>query len=113
MGFRLSVVCKDNKDVEYYGTRLFGYVDDETKLESWKYLKNLGKLDEIGMGDEHAWWGGYVGDIELCEKAFELLIGYYINDLIDEYGDKINIGEFIIAICPVLKEPGGKIVSWF
>ena len=112
MGFRLHVRCTNNEDVEYYGTKLFGYVQDETKLKSWRYLYGLGKLKEIGMDDVYAYWDGYVGDIELSEKAFDLFIGYYIDDLIDKYGDKIDIGEFVIAICPVLKEPGGKIVSW-
>ena len=109
MGFRLSVRCKDNKDVEYYGSKLFGYVKDETKLESWKYLKNLGKLDEIGMGDECAWWDGYVGDIELSEKEFNLFIGYYVKDLTDKYGDT---GDFMKSMYPILKEPGEKIISW-
>lgn len=115
MGFRLSVRCANDKDLSFYGTKLFGYVlgyvHDETKLESWKYLKELGKLDEISMGDEYAWWDGYVGDIELSEKEFNLFIGYYTKDLIDKYSD-IYIGEFMKDIYPVLKEPGGKIVSW-
>ena len=109
MGFRLSVTCKDNEAITFYGSKLYGYVEDETKLESWKYLKELGKLDEISMGDEYAWWGGYVGDIELDEKEFNLFIGYYTKDLVDKYGDA---SDFMKGIYPILNEPGGKIVSW-
>jgi hypothetical protein len=74
MGFRLSVVCKDAKDIKFYGSKLYGYVEDETKLKSWKYLNGLGKLEEIGMDDVYAYWDGYVGDIELSEKEFNLFI---------------------------------------
>lgn len=111
MGFRLSVVCKNNKDLEFYGTKLFGYVHDETKLESWKYLKDLGKLDEIGMGDECAWWGGCTDDIELSEKEFELFIRAYAKDLLVNcyYSDT---EWFMMELDPILREPGNKIISW-
>lgn len=78
MGYRLGVKTIDEndniKDI-YYGTKLYGYVDEQDLL-SFKYLVILNKLDEdayFNYGASHR--------IFLTYDEFKLFIYLYNEDL--------------------------------
>lgn len=53
MGYRLSVEKVGDRYPCYYGTKLYGYVNDETELKSYQWLVKEGflKADEIYVWD--------------------------------------------------------------
>lgn len=77
MGYRLAV-----SEVEqvYYGTKLFGYVHEET-LKSYKYLKDI----EAIKGDEQ-WDYGFDNPIVLSIKEFKDFRKLYAEDLKENNG---------------------------
>lgn len=44
MGYRPTFRCLDSSNLEFYGTKLFGYVD-ERKCLSYQYLAEIRKID--------------------------------------------------------------------
>lgn len=73
MGYRLDIFKieeneKFDKEIKniYYGTKLFGYVEEE-ELLSYMYLKSVGKLN----GDEYF---DYSSDISIPLNQIELTI---------------------------------------
>ena len=44
MGYRLEVT-QVGGTLSYYGTKLYGYVEDETALKSYKFLRDNGYFD--------------------------------------------------------------------
>lgn len=57
--------------------KLYGYVNDETKLDSFKYLKNLGKFDDY---DYILWDYGASHDIELTKEQCKTFVELYKKD---------------------------------
>ena len=119
MGYRLSIECKNNPELRYYGTKLYGYVEDESKLLSYEYLKRIGKLDEIVNLDvnnfesvEDIKWD-YCFDCHfvLTAEQFATFIGLYAQDLCDKY-DSIFAFSFLRKIVRIIAEPGDKIIEW-
>lgn len=77
MGYRLEI-----SELKYKksGGKLYGYVEDETKLESWKWLKKHDYID----GDEY-WDYGCNPQIILRNEEFQEFIELYIHDLQNYY----------------------------
>lgn len=65
MGFRLDVYKKQNM---FYGTKLYGYVGDETKLLSYQYL-----IDEQLIEKDKYYHFDYGMELELILKKGQLL----------------------------------------
>ena len=111
MGYRLTVVCKENPTLEYYGTKLYGYLDGEEfeLLKSAKFLKRQGIMD----GDEYFGYGFYTEYTltflqfkrfaELYEYDMKYGVGYYGTNNQFEWGDDMR---------KIIDHPGDKIISW-
>lgn len=119
MGYRLSIECDGNPDLHYYGTKLYGYVNDESKLLSYEYLKRIGKLDEIAAMDinnfetvEDIKWD-YCFDCHftLTAEQFATFIGLYAQDLCDKYDSRVAF-LFLKELIPIIAEPGDKYIEW-
>lgn len=119
MGYRIDIRCKDNQDLHYYGTKLYGYVNDESKLLSYEYLKRIGKLDEIVNIDvnnfesvEDIKWD-YCFDCHFVLKAeqFSTFIGLYAQDLCDKYDSRFAF-LFLKELIPIIAEHGDKYIEW-
>lgn len=90
MGFRLGIIKESNYDKEnespieqydFYGTKYFGYVDDDIAInsESYRYLKSINKCP---YDDEffHFWEEGQTEHIKLTRDEFVKFISLYSND---------------------------------
>lgn len=79
MGYRLNVSSKTNSDKSYYGTKLYGYVD-EKNLQSYKWLERHGKL----TGDE-VWDYGCENTIVLTAEEYQEFIKLYARDYCEKF----------------------------
>ena len=72
MGYRLEM-----SEIKYSacGGKLYGYVDDEKQLRSYKWLLDKGYID----GDEY-WGYGYNPQIILTPHDFKEFIKLYLED---------------------------------
>lgn len=52
MGFRLSCKCANNKNISFYGTKLYGYYKGIDNLPSIKYLESIGAKEVFEITDE-------------------------------------------------------------
>ena len=105
--------------MHYYGTKLYGYVNDESKLLSYEYLKRIGKLDEIVTLDinnfetvEDIKWD-YCFDCHfvLTAEQFSTFIGLYAQDLCDKYDSRVAF-LFLKELIPIIADPGDKTIEW-
>lgn len=119
MGYRIDIRCKDNQGLHYYGTKLYGYVKDESKLMSYEYLKRIGKLDEIVNLDvnnfeavEDIKWD-YCFDCHfvLTAEQFSTFIELYAQDLCDKYDSRVAFS-FLKELIPIIAEHGDKYIEW-
>ena len=46
MGYRPYIRMKDKDEPSYYGTKLYGYLEDDCALPSCQYLISLGKWED-------------------------------------------------------------------
>ena len=70
MGYRLSISDPEN-GFKFYGTKLYGYTD-ERKLESYKYLESIGKVDDLTTFS-----GGIDNEMTLTPEQFREFIRLY------------------------------------
>lgn len=82
MGYRL---CISKVNEVYYGTKLYGYVDDENKLKSYNYLKDNEYID----GDE-IWSYSAENPIVMRVCVFKEFRELYAQDLKDFYDEIIS-----------------------
>lgn len=77
MGYRLNI-SKDKEDKEtlFYGTKLYGYCNDNKKLLSYNYLIQIGKFEGNEIFDY-----GVTNDIELNYEEFKIFCILYDYDL--------------------------------
>lgn len=118
MGYRLYVQCKDKPEISYYGTKLYGYVKDETKLLSYEYLRRIGKLQEMvdnqnpfAKVEDLEWDYCYYNHFDLTHDQFSDFITLYAQDLCDKY-DAVYAFNFLKTITPFVSEPGYKYIEW-
>lgn len=117
MGYRLDVQCV-NSPLDFYGTKLYGYVEDEEELQSYKYLQKIGKINH----DEYypVWFYGCDNQMTLSKEEFEKFARLYEQDMrtfITPYLREIGHDEnFSWADCTNMEEiiaaDGDKIISW-
>lgn len=82
MGYRLNIEDKEN-NLSFYGTKLYGYVNDERELRSYKYLMELGKVTERQAVFEE-WDYPWRNDIILNSTQFAEFIRLYLIDLCEK-----------------------------
>lgn len=84
MGYRLDVREKLNDDKRsIYCSKLYGYVDDETQLLSYKYLNELHKFDDVFDDPANPFFGyGIEPEIELTAEEFRDFMLLYVADLL-------------------------------
>ena len=81
MGYRPTFESMSVENFEFYGTKLFGYVEHE-KCASFQYLKYLGLFDEDVIFDY-----GFENEIILTYKQF--LVFFYLYEMdVQRYRDE-------------------------
>ena len=78
MGYRLSVEKVGDNTPKYYGTKLYGYVDDETELKSYQWLIKEGFLNE---SEEYVWEYCCDNPILMRVESFRDFVILYNEDL--------------------------------
>lgn len=118
MGYRLSIECKNNPELRYYGTKLYGYVNKESDLLSYKYLLKIGKIHEIAKENPYyetindiIWDYGCDNEVCLTSEQFAEFVEHYSQDLCDKY-DSLYSLSFLRKIVRIIAEPGDKIIEW-
>lgn len=84
MGYRLDIIEKENEDKRsIYCSKLYGYVEDETQLLSYKYLNDLHKFDDVFDDTTNPFFGyGIEREIELTAEEFRDFMLLYVADLL-------------------------------
>lgn len=93
---------------EYYGTKLFGYVQDTSNLPSCRFLINLGKC-----GENEIWTYSFSGDITLSEDEFREFIRLYDRDFKDYTGIPLRYVEDYEKLEAITASDGDKLLQWF
>lgn len=110
MGYRLDVYDLDDKNV-FYGTKLFGYVDEADTFTSEWFFDNFLRGKEYPSDWEHTdvYWGYNAPHTSIMSAVqYAQFIALYLADLA-QYGmlDKKLIGEILPTI-----DGKGKKVEW-
>lgn len=105
MGYRLNVYDPEHH-LKFEGTKLYGYTD-ERKLESYKYLESIGKVDELTTFS-----GCIDNEMTLTPEQFREFIRLYKTDFFNHAGFDMNEIHNYIAIEEMLATESDKIVSW-
>lgn len=105
MGYRLNVSDPEN-GFKFYGTKLYGYTD-ERKLESYKYLESIGKVDEFTTFSDCI-----DNEMTLTSEQFREFMHLYREDFFNYAG--FDMGEIhdYNAIEEMLATGSDKIVRW-
>lgn len=81
MGYRLTIKDLGNPQIEFTGTKLYGYCDTQ-ELLSFQYLKEIGKFTEemeLEIGNEE-------NRITLNAIQFKIFISLYNRDVVNNKG---------------------------
>lgn len=126
MGYRLEVKCVDHPELSFYGTKLYGYLEEsciECKLlKSAQYLLSLGKVE-----DEDEYWGyGADHETRLTAEETRTFLELYAEDM-NSYGRgwascngwhtfeqerPFDWGWYKETIEKIFDSSGDKIISW-
>ena len=84
MGYRLSI---ENRkfNIDYYGTKLIGYVFDEEKLNCIKFLRRYSLVSKDSQFYQYC-----APFIQLKAKDTVFFLTYYIIDYCNTYNGQIN-----------------------
>ena len=105
MGYRLSISDPEN-GLKFYGTKLYGYTD-ERKLESYKYLESIGKVDEFTTFSDCI-----DNEMTLTPEQFREFIHLYKEDFLNQAGFDMSEIHDYDKIEEILATESDKIVSW-
>lgn len=107
MGYRLEIRKIENKSL-FYGTKLFGYVQDPEELKSIKYLIKKEFIEDPYIFD-------YDGEVPICMKIkdFRTFAKLYDEDL-KEYNnaDYCFLEDAEIKAILELKDTDEIVLSW-
>lgn len=92
--------------LKFEGTKLYGYTD-ERKLESYKYLESIGKVDELTTFSDCI-----DNEMTLTPEQFREFIRLYKADFFNRAGFEMSEIHNYIAIEEMLATESDKIVSW-
>lgn len=105
MGYRLNVYDPEHR-LKFYGTKLYGYTD-ERKLESYKYLESIGKVDDLTTFS-----GGIDNEMTLTPEQFREFIRLYGADFSGQAGFELSEIHGYNAIEEMLATESDKIIRW-
>jgi len=106
MGYRLDIRDKGNPELNFYGTKLFGYVNPET-LHSKLYLKKL--FPDYDM-EASAWEGD--SEITLSAEQFREFIRLYSYDWKQHCGEDIRVYSGWKNVEKMLQTKSEKVLNW-
>lgn len=109
MGYRPEIKDLRNPDLCFYGTKLYGYVADESELPSYQYLIQIGKLTH-----EDDYWGyGFTHEMTLTAEEFRKFMELYEQDF-DEFGGFGKLSEYhdYNIIQELLESGSDKHIEW-
>lgn len=107
MGYRLNVLDAQHPELEFYGTKLYGYVADETKLPSCKYLISLGKVD-----DDTIWDYSCENETQLTAKEFKTFFSLYEEDFFAQMHIRLKDYYDYWKIERMYETDSDKILTW-
>lgn len=105
MGYRLDASDPKNH-LKFNGTKLYGYTD-ERKLESYKYLESIGKVDDLTTFSDCI-----DNEMTLTPEQFREFIRLYKTDFFNHAGFDMDEIHDYIAIEEMLATESNKIVRW-
>ena len=105
MGYRLDVSDPENH-LKFNGTKLYGYTD-ERKLESYKYLESIGKVDEFTTFTDCI-----DNEMTLTSAEFREFMHLYREDFFNHAGFDMNEIHDYDKIEEMLATESDKIVRW-
>lgn len=118
MGYRLEVNEKANYTTKpVYASKLYGYVEDETQLLSYKYLNDLHKFDDVFDDTSNPFFGyGIEPEIELTAEEFRDFVLLYFADLL--YYRKTNYMQLLTSaerdrFQEIYYSHYNKIITWW
>ena len=117
MGYLLEARSAQNPDLQIYGTKLYGYLDDEEfdTLYSLHYLIVIGKIKYEERLFYNVWWG-CPEDIRLTAQEFRCFMILYVQDYRDsiaqEYRDRDGEEIFGENFNDLFNSDDDKIISW-
>ena len=108
MGYRLEVT-QVGGTLSYYGTKLYGYVEDETALKSYKFLRDNGYFD----ADDVVFTYGASHDTVMDVVDFRVFAELYNEDL-NEYCEEKDffINDETIRKILELYDYDRVVISW-
>lgn len=85
MGFRLECKCANNENIDFYGTKLYGYYKGIDNLSSIKYLASIGAKVALGIDEGETFesyfnYMSYTPEIKLTHDQFLIFITLYCYD---------------------------------
>lgn len=112
MGYRLSVEVVGNDNPSYYGTKLYGYVD-EKELKSYKWLMYKGYLR---ADEDYCWDYGSENPIVMKIEDFRIFAIFYnidCNENKPEYAKDAFIDDPDIQSFLKLDDDQLIVISWY
>lgn len=109
MGYRLNVQDVGNPKINFYGTKLYGYVKTED-LISYKYLCEIHKAPDI-----YSWYISSENFIRLTAEEFVKFIDYYetdFNSKAESAQDLMKVVHGYGNLMKMKQTSSDKIVSW-
>lgn len=117
MGYLLEVTSVNNPVVMMYGTKLYGYLEDEEfdTLYSVHYLIGIGKIKYEERLFYNVWWG-CPEEIRLTAQEYRCFIILYIQDykgsIAPEYRDRDGTEIFGENFDDLFNSEDDKILTW-
>lgn len=109
MGYRIDIRDTKNPNLRFYGTKLYGYVHDESKLLSCQYLISIGKIND----DVFIWDYPFPHEITLTAEEFREFMQLYEKDF-DGFGKYGTLSEYpdYSVIQELMKTDSDKFIDW-
>lgn len=85
MGFRLECKCANNENIDFYGTKLYGYYKGIDNFPSIKYLESIGAKIVLGLEDDETFesyfdYMSHTPELTLTHDQFLIFITLYSYD---------------------------------
>ena len=111
MGYRLCVE-QIQREPQFYGSKLYGYVNDVTELKSFQWLAEHRKVDPE---EDRYCWDAYASmDIRLTAEEYREFITLYAEDMKTFYNRPWNkfYKDDLVNLKALYDSDNDKIISW-